>query len=96
MDIFLLKYAQKFLARDGKKSLAVLDQSDVFAAKEDIMKIAGINLSENFSLIQGLKETKENFMKYDIVVVSMSFWESLKGKQGLWLRQMPSVLVINR
>jgi Kef-type K+ transport system membrane component KefB len=96
-DLFLLKYAKKFLAGNQKKRLRIFDPENAFATKEELQKLSGMELKGNFSLAgKHLGEKKDFYQGYDLVITSLSFWESLKVKQDDWLELTPSVLIINR
>ncbi|MBP9855657.1 MAG: cation:proton antiporter [Candidatus Omnitrophica bacterium] len=96
-DLFLLKYAQRYLNDDISKSLTVFDKKSIFSSREELMQFPTYPLQGNFRLGEKLDDERENFSeKYDVVIVSHEFWVNMKRDQNRWLYRMPSVLIINR
>lgn len=96
-DLFLLKYAQRFLLDAGPKNMTILDKESQFTSASEVAQFPGIQLKGNFTLVGKSADENGNLAKkFDLVIVSLEFWENLKRNQGAWLSRMPSVFVINR
>lgn len=83
-DQFLLPYAKKFTAGQEKNSAIIVDSAKSFATGRD---------EEKFIVAESLPENRE---EYDMVIISLDFWEGLKKNQGPWLDGMPSVLIVKK
>jgi len=93
-DMFMLKYAERFLAGDSRGALTLVDPWNVLT-KDDLRKL--VAPQGNFSLINTLPENKETFYRqFDLVLVTIDYWDHLKKDRDVWLSQMPSVLIINK
>jgi hypothetical protein len=95
-DIFLLKYAKRFLGHNQENRLTVVDRQNVLDSKEDLQKRLGPYKTREAAILKKILETeKMSYKEYDIVLISFSFWRSLKNQPHVLLRQMPSLLIIN-
>jgi len=92
----LIKYSERFLAGDPHGALTLVDPWNVLT-KEDLRKLIGPESRGNFSLINTVPENKEVFYRqFDLVLVTIDYWDHLKKNRDAWLEQMPSVLIINK
>ena len=95
-DLFLLKYGGKF-ATSIHASITILDAgclSQTDSRWQD--EIQRINKSGRVSIqiLMGRMIDKSMLSRYDLMLVSYENWENLVKSKSVWLRHIPSCLII--
>jgi Kef-type K+ transport system membrane component KefB len=95
-DSFLLDYAQKLIYNNNSK-IVILDVNDHidsnFVIKSAINSLE-LKYPKNITLMRD-KIVKEEFLsKEDLMVISHENWKTLVDSRSMWLRGVPSVLIL--
>ena len=95
-DAFLLDYAQKLIYNNDSK-IMILDvngnSSTNFVLKSAITSLEQ-KYPQNISLIDDKIVKKEFIAKLDLLIISVESWKLLLDKYSIWLRRVPSVLIL--
>jgi Kef-type K+ transport system membrane component KefB len=95
-DTFLLDYAQKLIYNNDSK-IILLDvngnSSTNFVLKSAINSLEQ-KYPQNISLIDDKIVKKEFIAKLDLLIISVESWKLLLDKYSIWLRRVPSVLIL--
>jgi len=93
-DEFLFQYIKRFLGRGQDNRLGLIGPMDK-VLNEKLKKFIGLDAEHRIDFINELPTNPLIFKKrYDVVMISFGFWESLGRNQNSWLKRMPSVLII--
>jgi Kef-type K+ transport system membrane component KefB len=95
-DTFLLDYAQKLIYNNDSK-IMILDvngnSSTNFVLKSAITSLEQ-KYPQNITLIDDKIVKKEFIAKLDLLIISVESWKLLLDKYSIWLRRVPSVLIL--
>jgi len=95
-DLFLLKYAGKFV-RSNHSSVTILDAGGLSQSdsrwQEEILKINRTG-RESIQIIMGRTIDKSILSRFDLMLVSYDNWEKLVKSKSVWLEHIPSSLII--
>ena len=95
-DLFLLKYGQRYLQGHERNKLTIIDETSSLRVSE-YSKILQDQMSYDRIILKEGRQEKLNFFEgHDLVIISFTCWKELKGNQGHWLQEIPSVLIINK
>ena len=95
-DLFLLKYAGKFV-ESMRSSVTILDagglsQSDT-RWQEEIVRITKTG-QESIQILMGKVIDKSMLSRFDLMLVSYDNWEKLVKSKSVWLEHIPSSMII--
>jgi Kef-type K+ transport system membrane component KefB len=95
-DSFLLDYIQKLIYNNNSK-ITILDVNNLITT--DFVMQSAINSLEqkypdNISFIQDKIVTEEFLSNEDLMVISLESWKAIVDSRTVWLRGVPSVLII--
>lgn len=97
-DAFLLDYAQKLIYNNDSK-IMILDVNgngnSNFVLKSAINSLEQ-KYPKNFSLIDDKIIKKDILAKLDLMIISVESWKLLLDKYSIWLRRVPSVLILKQ
>jgi len=95
-DTFILDYAQKLIYNNDSK-IILLDvngnSSTNFVLKSAINSLEQ-KYPQNISVIDDKIVKKEFIAKLDLLIISVESWKLLLDKYSIWLRRVPSVLIL--
>lgn len=95
-DVFLMSYAERFLNCASDNHLTVMDVNREFETIEDLKLRPGFKDVNQLELWHKDDVSRTAFAQYDVVIVSLDYWENRIDDQEEWLHWMPSVLIINK
>jgi Kef-type K+ transport system membrane component KefB len=95
-DSFLLDYIQKLIYNNNSK-ITILDVNNLIDT--DFVMQSAINsleqkYPENISFIQDKIVTEEFLSNEDLMIISLESWKAIVDSRTVWLRGVPSVLII--
>ncbi|WP_310560359.1 cation:proton antiporter [Flavobacterium sp.] len=97
-DTFLLDYAQK-LINNNESQIIILDVNESINTNF-VLKSALDSLQktypENVNLINNKIIKKDFLTKLDLMIISVESWKVLLDKYSIWLRRVPSVLILKQ
>jgi Kef-type K+ transport system membrane component KefB len=95
-DSFLLDYAQKLIYNNNSK-IVILDVNE-YIDSNFVIKSAINSLEQKYPkniTLMGDKIVKEEFLSNeDLMVISHESWKTLVDSRSVWLRGVPSVLIL--
>jgi K+:H+ antiporter len=95
-DLFLLKYAGKFVRSNGS-SVTILDAGGLSQSdsrwQDEILRLNRTG-QENIQILLGRTIDKSMLARYDLMLVSYDNWEKLVKSKSVWLEHIPSSLII--
>ena len=95
-DTFLLDYAQKLIYNNASQ-IMILDVNENLNTNF-VLKSAVSSLQQaypkNVTLINNKIIKKDFLTKLDIMIISVESWKVLLDKYSIWLRRVPSVLIL--
>ena len=95
-DTFLLDYAQKLIYNNDSKVL-ILDvngNSNANFVLQSTINSLQEKYPENITLINDKIIKKDFLAKLDLMIISVESWKLLLDKYSIWLRRVPSVLIL--
>ena len=97
-DTFLLDYAQKLIYNNGSQ-IMILDVNENINTNF-VLKSAVDSLQQSYpqkvSVIDNKIIKKDFLMKLDLMIISVESWKILLDKHSIWLRRVPSVLILKQ
>ncbi len=97
-DTFLLDYAQK-LIYNNESQIIILDVNESINTNF-VLKSALDSLQqtypENVTFINNKIIKKDLLAKLDLMIISVESWKVLLDKYSIWLRRVPSVLILKQ
>lgn len=95
-DTFLIDYAQKMIANNDSQ-IMILDVNENmktnFVLKSALDSLYQ-NYPENVTFINDKIIRKDFLAKLDLMIISIESWKILLNKYSIWLRRVPSVLIL--
>ena len=95
-DTFLLDYAQKLIYNNASQ-IMILDVNENLNTNF-VLKSAVSSLQQaypkNVTLINNKIIKKDFLTKLDIMIISVESWKVLLDKYSIWLRRVPSVIIL--
>ncbi|WP_304197673.1 cation:proton antiporter [Flavobacterium alvei] len=95
-DAFLLDYAQKLITNNNSK-IKILDvnanSNDNFVLKSAINSLEQ-KYPKNITLIDENSIKKDLLEHLDLMIIGVESWKVLLDKYSVWLRRVPSVLIL--
>ena len=95
-DLFLLKYAGKFV-NSIHSSVTILDAGGLSQGdsrwQEEVLRMNKTG-QENIQILMGRTIDKTMLSRYDLMLVSYENWEKLVKSKSVWLEHIPSCLII--
>ena len=94
-DLFLLKYAAKFMRSSGS-AVTILDAGGFAEGNRWQEEVNKLNRTgrESIHIIMGRIIDRNILSKFDLMLVSYDNWEILAKNKSVWLEHIPSSLVI--
>jgi len=95
-DGFLIEYTKKFIVNSGIQ-ITVLDASGKIKMNNDIKEnIRAIeqNAPGHIVLFEKGVYEKDLFNAHDLMLISLNSWERLVESKSVWLKNVPSVLIV--
>jgi len=92
-DIFLWKYAKRFLDGHTMNRVTILNQTKVLLAQEMFSREESYD--KRIILLKEFSE-KEASWDYDLILMSFAYWKKMKGPKEVWLSRLPSVLIVSK
>ena len=97
-DTFLLDYAQKLIYNNGSQ-IMILDVNENINTNF-VLKSAVNSLQQSYpqkvSVIDNKIIKKDFLTKLDLMIISVESWKILLDKHSIWLRRVPSVLILKQ
>ena len=97
-DTFLLDYAQKLIYNNGSQ-IMILDVNENINTNF-VLKSAVDSLQQSYpqkvSVIDNKIIKKDFLTKLDLMIISVESWKILLDKHSIWLRRVPSVLILKQ
>ena len=95
-DTFLLDYAQKLIYNNNSQ-IIIFDINESiktnFVLKSTLTSLQQ-NYPQNVTVINNMIIKKEFLAKLDLMIISVESWKILLDKYSIWLRRVPSVLIL--
>jgi len=95
-DLFLLKYAGKFV-HSIHSSVTIIDAGGLSQSdsrwQEEILRINKTG-QESIQILMGRNIDKSMLSRFDLMLVSYDNWEKLVKSKSVWLEHIPSSLII--
>ena len=97
-DTFLLDYAQKLIYNNASQ-IMILDVNENINTNF-VLKSAVNSLQQSYpqkvSVIDNKIIKKDFLTKLDLMIISVESWKILLDKHSIWLRRVPSVLILKQ
>jgi Kef-type K+ transport system membrane component KefB len=92
-DVTLINLVCRLL-NDKSKHLTILDSK---GSMDDLYSQfdTSVNFKNQLQRIDGTNIDNEFFIKFDLAVISVFYWDKCRNQQNTWLNTSPSLLVLN-
>jgi len=95
-DTFILDYAQKLIYNNNSQIIVFDINENIktnFVLKSTLTSLQQ-NYPQNVTVINNMIIKKDFLAKLDLLIISVESWKLLLDKYSIWLRRVPSVLIL--
>ncbi len=95
-DLFLMKYAEKFVQNVGSRAHVMPLVSSLVSNSEFIeaIEISRTVDQENFLVLGEQNKNDEQVSKSDLIIISMNNWIRLSNLKKSWIKKIPSIFIV--
>ena len=94
-DKFLLQFGRKFLMNSASE-LTIIDRNNFLQKDKSVAEMIKANASKkiNFQTEMTFSDTSAN--NFDLILISLESWDKIRETNSEWIKNSPSLLIINK
>jgi Kef-type K+ transport system membrane component KefB len=94
-DNFLLQFGRKFLMNSASE-LTIIDGNNFLQKDKSITEMIKVNASKKINLQTGISFSDISTNNYDLILISLGSWDTIRETNTEWIKTSPSLLIINK
>jgi nucleotide-binding universal stress UspA family protein len=94
-DKFLLQFGRKFLMNSASE-LTIIDRNNFLQKDKSIAEMLKVNASKKINFQTEMKLTDTSANNYDLILISLESWDKIRETNSEWIKNSPSLLIINK
>ena len=94
-DKFLLQFGRKFLMNSASE-LTIIDINNSLQKDKSVAELMKVNASKKISVQTELTQSNTSINYFDLVLISLESWDKIRETNSEWIKNSPSLLIINK
>ena len=94
-DKFLLQFGRKFLMNSASE-LTIIDINNSLQKDKSVAELMKVNASKKISVQTELTQSNTSVNYFDLVLISLESWDKIRETNSEWIKNSPSLLIINK
>jgi Kef-type K+ transport system membrane component KefB len=94
-DKFLLQFGKKFLMNSASE-LTIIDRNNFLEKDKSVDEMIKVNASKKINFQTEMKLTDTSANNYDLILLSLESWDKIRETNSEWIKNSPSLLIINK
>jgi len=94
-DKFLLQFGRKLLMNSASE-LTIIDRNNFLQKDKSVDEMIKIYASKKINFQTEMKLTDTSANNYDLILISLEGWDKIRETNSEWIKNSPSLLIINK
>ena len=94
-DKFLLQFGRKFLMNSASE-LTIIDINNILQKDKSVAELIKVNSSKKISVQTELTPSTTSMNNFDLILISLESWDRIREANSEWIKNSPSLLIINK
>jgi len=94
-DKFLLQFGRKFLMNSASE-LTIIDINNSLQKDKSIAQMINVNESKKINFQTQMTFSDISMNNYDLILISLESWDKIRETNSEWIKNSPSLLIINK
>jgi len=94
-DKFLLQFGRKFLM-NSTSELTIIDRNNFLQKDKSVDEMIKVNASKKVSVHTELTLSNTSINNFDLILISLESWDKIRETKSEWIKNSPSLLIINK
>jgi len=94
-DKFLLEFGRKFLMNSASE-LTIIDINNILQKDKSVAELIKNYTSKKISVQTELTPSTTSMNNFDLILISLESWDKVREVNSEWIKNSPSLLIINK